>query len=157
VLFRSLLALIPQIRLRTAPVAVGAACAMIGTMLLVFALTGYRGGPSPWWPSWLLAITLLAGDPATMPSRPASRLLFGLFLGVAFYAVSRLMLASIGTDFFSKIVPIPVANLLVPWFERCADALAARWPGLGRLGGNRAYVAVWLFASALVLLVFRHG
>src|SRR5262249_60895634 len=42
-----LLALVPQVRLRTAPVAVGAALAMIGTMLLVNVVTGYRGGPSP--------------------------------------------------------------------------------------------------------------
>lgn len=150
-----LLALAPQIRLNTTPVAVGAAVAMIGTMLLVGSLTGYYGGPSPWWPAWLLAITLLASDPATIPAGSAPRLLFGLFLGVAFYAVSRAMLFSIGTDFYSKIIPIPLANLLVPVFERAGVRLTARWPGLHRTAGAYAYVAAWVSLSALMLFVGR--
>lgn len=152
-----LLALIPQIRLRTAPLAVGAALSMVGTMLLVYSITGYHGGPSPWWPPWLLAITLLAGDPATIPSTSGSRLLFGLFLGAAFYVVSRALLFSIGTDFFSKIIPIPVANLLVPWFERVADSLSARWPRLHHAVGNGAYIAAWISMSLLMLIVGHHA
>ena len=150
-----ILALIPQIRLNTTPVAVGAAVAMIGTMVLVGSLTGYRGGPSPWWPPWLLAITLLASDPATIPSGSVPRLLFGLFLGVAFYVVSRAMLFTIGTDFFSKIVPIPLANLLVPAFERTGQHLTARWPALRRTAGASGYLAAWVSLSALMLLVSR--
>ena len=148
-----LLALIPQLRLRTAPVSLGAAVGMIATMLMVYALTGYRGGPSPWWPPWLLAITLLAGDPATIPSRSNARMLFGLFLGVTFYVVSRLLLFSIGTDFFSKVIPIPLANLLVPSFERAGSWLSARWPVLQRGVPGRASVAAWLSLSLLVLLL----
>jgi hypothetical protein len=148
-----LLALIPQIRLRTAPVALGTAVAMFATMLIVFFVTGYQGGPSPWWPPWLLAITLLAGDPATIPSDSAGRLLFGLFLGVAFYVVSRGLLFSVGTDFFSKVLPIPIANLLVPAFERAGARLSARWPSFSRPTGNRACVAVWLSLSVLILFV----
>lgn len=150
-----LLALIPQIRLDTTPVAVGAAVAMIGSMVLVGALTGYYGGPSPWWPPWLLAITLLASDPATIPSGSVPRLLFGLFLGVAFYAASRAMLFTIGTDFFSKILPIPLANLLVPVFARAGEQLTARWPVLLRAAGAHAYVAAWVSLSALMMLVSR--
>ena len=145
-----LLALIPQIRLGTAPVALGCAVAMIGVMLTIYSLIGYRGGPSPWWPPWLLAITLLAGDPATIPSTATSRLLFGLFLGMAFYVVSRVLLLSVGTDFFAKVLPIPMANVLVPSFERTATRLSARWPSLARAVGNRAYVAAWLLLSAFM-------
>jgi hypothetical protein len=152
-----LLALIPQVRLRTAPVAVGAALAMVGAMLIVYSMTGYRGGPNPWWPPWLLAITLLAGDPATIPSASLSRLLFGLFLGAAFYLVSRALIFSIGTDFFSKIIPIPLANLLVPSFERAGTRLSVRWPGLGRATANRAYVAAWVSMSVLILIVSRRA
>ncbi len=150
-----LLALIPQVRLRTAPVAAGAALTMICTMLLVATLTGYKGGPSPFWPPWLLAITLLAGDPATIPSSSLSRLLFGLFLGVAYYAVSRALIFSIGTDFFAKVLPIPVANLLVPSFERAGATLSARWPGLHRAIGNRSVVAAWVSLSVLMLTLDR--
>jgi hypothetical protein len=148
-----LLALIPQIRLGTAPVAVGAALSMVGTMLIVFSLTGYRGGPSPWWPPWLLAITLLAPDPATIPSASVSRLLFGLFLGVTFYVVSRALLYSIGTDFFSKIIPISMANLLVPSFERVGGRLSARWPSLQSARAHGAYIASWVTMSALILIL----
>jgi len=151
------LALLPQVRLGTAPVAVGAAVAMIGVMMIVLSITGYHGGPSPWWPPWLLAITLLAGDPATIPSASVSRLLFGLFLGAAFYVVSRGLLCSIGTDFFAKVLPIPLANILVPTFERAGGQLSARWPGLQRETGNRAYVAVWVSMSLLMLIVDRGG
>jgi hypothetical protein len=149
------LSLIPQIRLRTAPVSVGVVCSMVGTMLIVFTLTGYRGGPSPWWPPWLLAITLLAPDPATIPSASLPRLLFGLFLGAAFYAVSRALLFSVGTDFFSKVMPIPMANLLVPYFESAGARLSTRWPSLDREVGNRAYVAAWVTLSVLMLIVAR--
>jgi hypothetical protein len=150
-----LLALIPQVRLRTAPVAVGAVLSMLGVMLLVDALTGYRGGPSPWWPPWLLTITLLAGDPATIPSGSVSRLLFGLFLGATFYLVSRGLLFTVGTDFFAKVIPIPLANLLVPSFERVTPRLSARWPGLRRVTGNGAYVAAWISMAILMLLANR--
>lgn len=149
------LALIPQVRLNTTPVAVGAAVAMIGTMVLVGTLTGYHGGPSPWWPPWLLAITLLAGDPATIPSGSLPRLLFGVFLGIAFYVVSRGMLVAIGTDFYAKILPIPLANLLVPVFARVGHQLTAHGPLLLRTAGAHAYVAVWVSLSALMLFVSR--
>jgi hypothetical protein len=148
-----LLALIPQVRLRTTPVAFGAAFAMLAVMFLVCGLTGYCGGPSPWWPPWLLTITLLAGDPATIPSALLPRLLFGLFLGVAFYVVSRCLLWSIGTDFFAKVIPIPLANLLVPAFERGGVRLTARWPHLRRDAGNAAYITAWVSLSVLMLLV----
>ena len=150
-----LLALIPQVRLRTTPVAFGAALAMIATTLMVYGITGYKGGPTPWWPSWLLAITLLAGDPSTIPSAGASRLLFGLFLGAAFYIVSRGLLFSVGTDFFAKIIPIPVANLLVPSFERAGAQLSMRWPSLERKAANRACVVAWVSMS-LLLPIVRH-
>ncbi|MBI3782609.1 MAG: hypothetical protein HY270_04330 [Deltaproteobacteria bacterium] len=147
-----LLALVPQIRLRTAPVALGASVAMLATMLIVYALIGYRGGPSPWWPPWLLAITLLAGDPATIPAATASRLLFGLTLGVLFYVVSRVMLVYPGTDIFSKIIPIPIANSMVPWFDRGAVWLEARWPRLCQEDTNRAYVVAWIALSLFMLI-----
>ncbi len=152
-----LLALVPQIRLGTAPVAVGAALSMVGTTLLVLSLTGYRGGPTPWWPPWLLAITLLAPDPATLPASSISRLLFGLLLGATFYVVSRALLFSTGTDFFAKIIPISMANLLVPSFDRAGERLSARWPRLRSTAGGRAYVATWVGMSAVTLMLTHHG
>ncbi len=142
-----LLALIPQIRLRTQPVAFVAALSRLASMLTFYCITGYKGGPSPWWPAWLLAITLLAGDPATIPTHAISRLLFGLFLGTTYYIVSRGLLLSVGTDFFSKVIPIPLANLLVPQFERTAARLSHRWPTLDRAVVHHACMTAWLSLS----------
>jgi len=148
-----LLALIPQVRLGITPVAVGAVVGMLAPMLVVQALIGYRGGPTPWWPAWLLATTLLAGDPATIPSTSIARLLFGLFLGVAFYVVSRALLFTVETDFFAKIIPIAMANLLVPTFERAGRQLLLRWPTALVTAGNRAYVVTWITFFAIVSLI----
>jgi hypothetical protein len=148
-----LLALIPQVRLGITPVAVGAVIGMLAPMMVVQALIGYRGGPTPWWPAWLLATTLLAGDPATIPTTSIARLLFGLFLGVAFYVVSRAMLFTVETDFFAKIIPIAIANLLVPTFERAGRQLLLRWPTALVTAGNRAYVVTWISFFAIVSLI----
>jgi hypothetical protein len=147
------LALIPQFRLRTTQVSVGAIVAMLGIMMTVFALTGYKKAPSPWWPPWLLAITLLAPDPATIPSGAVARFLFGLFVGSGFYVFAKVLEYSVGTDYFAKVIPIAIANYMVPGFERAGAWVAERvpWPLSG--AEARLYTAVWASVWIIIFVV----
>ena len=147
------LALIPQLRLRTTPVSVGAIASMLGIMLTVLALTGYKKAPSPWWPPWLLAITLLAPDPATIPAGSMARFLFGMFVGASFYVTAKVLEYSVGTDYFSKVIPIAVANYLVPRFERAGVSVAARVRRLPQAAEPRVYQAAWISVWIIIFLV----
>jgi hypothetical protein len=121
-------------------------------MLTVFALTGYKNAPSPWWPPWLLAITLLAPDPATIPEGSVARFLFGIFVGTSFYMASKVLDYSVGTDYFSKVMPIAVANYMVPAFERAGVWVSARAPRHLYGAESRVYVAAWVSIWALIFL-----
>lgn len=147
------LALIPQLRLRTTPVSVGAIVAMLGIMMTVFALTGYKKAPSPWWPPWLLAITLLAPDPATIPAGSMARFLFGLFVGASFYVAAKVLENSVGTDYFSKVMPIAIANYLVPRFERAGVWVSERVPRLPSAAEPRLYTAAWMSVWVIIFVV----
>jgi hypothetical protein len=149
------LALIPQVRLRTTPVSVGIVAAMVGMMLTVFALTGDKHAPSPWWPPWLLALTLLAPDPATIPKGLLARFLFGLFIGTSFYVSSKMLEHLVGTDYFAKVMPIVVANYMVPAFERAGAAASRRVPQNLYGAESRFYMAAWASIWALIFLVSR--
>ena len=147
------LALIPQLRLKTTPVSIGAIAAMLGIMMTVFALTGYKKAPSPWWPPWLLAITLLAPDPATIPAGTVARFLFGLFVGAGFYVAAKVLEYSVGTDYFAKVIPVAIANYMVPQFERAGARLSARVPGLFHGAEARIYTAAWVSVWIIICVV----
>ncbi|MCU1282583.1 MAG: hypothetical protein JWM53_6129, partial [bacterium] len=96
-----LAALIPQLRLRTAPVTLTACVAMIVTSRLI----GDPRLPVPLWPGWFLTITLFAGDPATMPRSAIGRGVFGAIVGVGVEVIAKLLLALTGFDYFAKVFP----------------------------------------------------
>jgi hypothetical protein len=70
----------------------------------------------------LLALSLLATDPATIPKTEWGKLLFGVFVGLTLPGVSLLLRGLGRVDDFAKVIPIPGANALVPVF----DAVGAR-------------------------------
>jgi hypothetical protein len=165
-----LLALVPQLRFRILPVSIGAVLALWST-----------DNPTVLRPSVLLAVVLLATDPATIPRTDLGKLAFGAFVGFGIAGVS-VFLRYVGVpDDFSKVMPIPVANALVPQFDAIGSGIAsrvgafwrraaeryARGPGIeawvrralaGRpsalLASNGALVALWLL---LVVPAFGHG
>ena len=92
----------------------------------------------PFWPALMLALTLLATDPATMPQTGAGRLLFGLAAGVLIWAFSAALTFAGESDFFGKVMPIPLLNLAVPWLDRAGEAVAAK---LRTLPGRAAAIA----------------
>jgi hypothetical protein len=152
-----LLALWPQSRFRIVPVSIAA--------LVVLQLLQIPGAVRP---SMLLAIGLLATDPATIPKTDLGKLLFGVFIGLAF-PLTSITLRTLGTpDDFSKVLAIPFANALVPTFDRAGLALwslGARVLGYWKTMPARlrqfavwripdlGMIAIWLFLAVPAYLV----
>ncbi|MEC9072247.1 MAG: RnfABCDGE type electron transport complex subunit D [Myxococcota bacterium] len=105
--------------------------------------------PSIHWAPVTLAVVLLATDPATIPRTGVGRLLFGACYG-ALMVTSSVALESNGiSDFFTKVLPIPVCNALVPALDRFAERAGQRWNDLLEARWNHAHLAIWL---ALMIL-----
>jgi hypothetical protein len=129
------------------------------------------GNPAVARPALLLAIVLLATDPATIPRTDTGKALFGAFLGFGFVLTSIVLRLIPRADDFSKVMAIPVGNALIPVFDRMGTAVSsyvlraverrprlerafarlgtwmpARQPGGARgwLAPNAAMVAAWL-------------
>jgi hypothetical protein len=138
-----LLAIIPALRFRIALISIGAASALLISKL------AWSASPDLSYPSMLLAFSLFATDPATVPETPVGQLLFGLFVGSGVAATSGLLWTFGAPDEISKVLPIPVANALTPVFDRLGRAspplsgLAPRW--------NIAHVFVWLTIASATL------
>jgi hypothetical protein len=108
------LALLPQLRFRIVPVSIGA----------LLALRSYHN-PAIARPAILLAIVLFATDPATIPRTDVGKLLFGAFVGLGIGLASVILRSAGVPDDFSKVMPIPIANALVPLFDRLGSAVNA--------------------------------
>jgi len=138
-------ALVAQVRLPIVLIPL-AACAV----LLGLKQVGAYHVVYPFWPAVLLATTLLATDPATIPRTGPGRLLFGLGYGLAVWAVSAALTWQGESDFYGKVLPLPLLNLLAPQF----DSLGAK---LGRLQAwlaprwNWAHLTAWLGFAAWCL------
>ncbi len=145
-----LLALIPQFLV---PVSLISASGLVIMVVLVAAIPGFR--PGPFWPPVFLALLLLATDPATMPRSGLGRVLFGLFIGAGIVLLSTLFEATGRSDFYAKVLPIPAANFLVPWFDRVAESLPARLHALTDPRHNLRHV--FAFAAIVVILTLPGG
>jgi hypothetical protein len=136
-----LLGLIAQLRAPIVLVSLGAAI----VQYLAIALTGGEALiPSVHWAPVTLAIVLLATDPATIPRTGLGRLLFGGVYATLMISLSLLLEANGVSDFFTKVIPIPICNALVPVFDRTCERFTE-----GRLYWltpvhNRAHIGVWL-------------
>lgn len=107
----------------------------------------------------LLGSLLLVTDPATSPERRVGKVLFGASYGVLVFALFPLLYRFGPYGYFDKLLPVPLLNLLVPWFDRAAEritpALEALWQraSRGRLAwallprpGNFVHVGIWACA-----------
>jgi hypothetical protein len=143
-----LLALLPQVRI---PIVLVSLAALFTT----YTLAGSHAMllPGPFWPAVFLALVLLATDPATIPKTGGGRVLFGVLLGLVTVLVSSTLEYNGMSDFYGKVLAIPVANFFVPYFDRFASGYASsveRWLGPQH---NRYHVALW----ALLVLVQSHS
>lgn len=141
------LALLPHLLLDTVVVSLGAAAAL----LALYPALGHTV-PSPVWPGWLLSITLLAGDPATMPKTSGGRALFGLAFGAG-VGLTASALTHLGQmDYFAKVLPLPLMNGLAPRF----DAWAKRLPAAPRPAAPLP-AAAWAVVFVLALSAAKRG
>ncbi len=144
-----LLTLIPQLKVPIVLISLSALLVMLGLVESFEILH-----PAALWAPVFLALALLATDPATMPRSGLGKVLSGAFLGAAIVAMSSILIANGRDDFFTKVLAIPLANLLVPLFDKAGAALAAL---LGGVAGaleprhNRWHVAAWLVAVVVGL------
>jgi hypothetical protein len=133
-----LVAILPQSRFRILPVSIGAALGLIAL-----------NNPATARPAIILAIALLATDPATIPRTDAGKLLYGLAVGLGIPLFSQLLRGLGQPDDFAKVLPIPFANLFVGQFDALGAwllaQLAARWSAFKpRRLPNLALAAIWL-------------
>jgi hypothetical protein len=147
-----LVTLVPLALLGIVHVAIGA------VLVLSFLHGAFHGGPAFTWPGWFLAITIFAGDPATIPKTTTGRLLFGALIGAGLQAWAAVLVALTGMDYWAKVFPVPIANLLVPQLDRVGERVEA-WLGAhtsstgAALARRRLPLALlawaWLFGSGL--------
>ena len=160
--FLILVALLAQLRVPIVLVSLGAAASLWASVEVPIFLSRYFSVhgletfatyvPIWYWAPVFLVLALLATDPKTIPKTPAGRLLFGLILGTGIALASAVLTAAGHNDFMAKVLPVPLANFLVPWCDRMAERLDARLrPALDPLW-NWAHVALWVSLTALSLL-----
>lgn len=136
-----LLSLIPLSRFPVALVSIGMFAALRG----ITSSTGITS-PAITFPPMLLAMTLLATDPATIPKTGLGRLIFGLCVGCGIALISTAMSRAGLADDFAKIFPIAIANLAAPWLDRLGSlSWMQRGSRLCDARWNLVHVALWLF------------
>lgn len=151
------LATIVQLRLPLVLVSFGA---FAGLLLASKAIGGVAFEPT--WAPIALVLTLLVTDPATIPRRPATRLLFGLCAGASMRVAGEVMHGVFALDNFAKVTGVFVANastVAALWLGRRAgpwprlEALLARIDALLAPRWNQLHVALWwlLMGSRLLL------
>jgi len=110
----------------------------------------------PWAPI-LLGLTLLITDPATTPRKPVGQLLFGAVYMMLFAIIGTMLNAPTeGTDtlnFWAKVLPIPIVNWLVPWFDRIGDKLVPRPPRWLGPEYNGRHVLVWAVVMSIGMML----
>ena len=145
------LAAVPaQLLFGVAMMTMPAVLTILGFGLLYQSLTGIYFFYDAYIPvSVFLGLHLLFTDPATSPRTDVGRILFGLIYGTGVVTSAALLDAIGAPNFYDKLLPVPILNLLAPRLDSAANALGEKLWVTGRLqtpGGARrrvATVAVW--------------
>ena len=112
--------------------------------------------------SVFLGLHLLFTDPATSPRSDGGRVIFGLLYGSG-VILSVFLLDAVGApNFYDKLLPVPILNLLAPRLDRVAGWLAGRGPellGVFQRGGGarRRVVTVGLWGTIFATMSFTGG
>ncbi len=140
--------LVAQLRVPIVLVSIGAALTLGGLQ----SFTGWQL-LSPYYPPVLIIILALATDPATIPRTGSGRLLYGLFVGASIHLCGIALTIATGMDYWAKVMPIPIANALVPWFDRWGAALPTGVEDALSPSRNRWHMLGWAAVVAYGLYV----
>ena len=158
------LAAVPaQLLFGVAMMTMPAVLTILGFGLLYQSLTGIYFFYDAYIPvSVFLGLHLLFTDPATSPRSDGGRIMFGLVYGTGVVA-SAAMLDAIGApNFYDKLLPVPILNILAPRLDRAANYLGEKVPSLiGRLQNpataRRRFATVALWAGTFTAMSFAGG
>ncbi len=145
--------LVVQIMFPVVLTTLGAFATLFGLGALYAALTGgvyFVDTAAP--VAVFLGMTLLITDPATSPTNPLGKLIYGALYGAGVFALYTLLGVYGGAPwaaevtYFDKLLAVPVLNLLVPVMQR-----------LGEVGWARARTISRPFAVVLYLALYLIG
>ncbi|MBP46701.1 MAG: hypothetical protein CMH53_02070 [Myxococcales bacterium] len=145
-----LLALIVQIRLPVVLVTGGATLSLWGLRHLGLHVL------SPEWAPVTLILLLFITDPATTPKTQIGRLLFGGLVGLLMGLMGHGLEAIGYSDFYAKVLPLPLVNVASPWLDDAGRWLVERVKPIERplaRQWNWAHVALWLLLMVPSLMV----
>jgi hypothetical protein len=103
---------------------------------------------------------LLFTDPSTAPRTELGRIIFGMLYGLGNVAFYQALQSAGVPEFYDKLLPVPLLNLLIQSIDRAARSRPLGWldpSAIGRrLVGRRrnlAYIAVWAIVFTIMSLV----
>ncbi len=157
------LAAVPaQLLFGVAMMTMPAVLTILGFGLLYHSLTGIYFFYDAFIPvSVFLGLHLLFTDPATSPRSDGGRILFGLIYGTGVVTSAAILDAIGAPNFYDKLLPVPILNLLAPRLDRAANCLGEKLSAVGRLqvpGGARRRVAtVGFWGATFAAMSFSGG
>jgi hypothetical protein len=103
---------------------------------------------------------LLFTDPSTAPRSELGRIIFGVLYGLGNIAFYQALQSAGAPEFYDKLLPVPLLNLLIRLIDRAARSRLLRWfdPSaiwrtvVGRRR-NLAYIAVWAMVFTMMSLL----
>src|SRR5437667_3513209 len=103
---------------------------------------------------------LLFTDPSTAPRTELGRMIFGALYGLGNVALYGALHSAGVPEFYDKLLPVPILNVLIQWIDRAPGTKLLRWfdpSAFGRsLVGRRrnlAYIALWTIVFAMMSAV----
>ena len=100
---------------------------------------------------------LLFTDPSTAPRTDLGRMIFGALYGVGNVGLYQLLHSTGTPEFYDKLLPVPILNVMIQLIDRAARSERLRWLDPAAIGRsivgrkrNLAYMAVWAIAFTVM-------
>jgi len=103
---------------------------------------------------------LLFTDPSTAPRTELGRMVFGALYGLGNVALYRALQSAGAPEFYDKLLPVPILNVMIQLIDRAAGSEMLRWFNPSRFGRslvgrqrNLAYITLWTTVFAMMSAV----